>query len=283
MSTKAYITPQLLRWARERYGLSTAEAAERLHVSLDLLQEWEGGEALPTLRQAQDVASRLNVPLGYLFLSTPPSEDLPIPDLRRVADEPRSAASPELIDLVSDVLLKQEWYRDYQEREEAEPLPFIGKYSLADKPTTVATDIRQSIGLDATLRQEAQSLDGFLRKLIGRVESAGVLVLRSGIVQNNTHRALNVAEFRGFAISDRVAPLVFINGRDAKSAQIFTLGHELAHLWIGSSGISNPGYLRLPSQHENTTELFCNQVAANLLVPAEDFLSRWSSVESLDS
>jgi Zn-dependent peptidase ImmA (M78 family) len=282
MTTKAYITPELLRWAREREGLIPLEAAQRLHVSLELWEEWESGYALPTLRQAEELANRLNVPLGYLFLSEPRTERLPIPDIRTMADETPAAPSVDLRDVVNDVLLKQEWYRDYQESEGAEPLRFIKSFSEQDDPVTVASDIRKTIGINEVLRQEAHGLDEYLRKLILRIEAVGILVLRSRIVYNNVRRPLDHTEFRGFAISDPFAPLIFINGRDAKAAQVFTLAHELAHLWIGSTGISNPDQA-LPSQRSNETERYCNRVAAETLVPAADFQMRWSSTESLQN
>src|SRR3954453_6204481 len=219
MTTKAYITPALLRWAREREGLTSPEAAQRFHVSLELWEEWESGYALPTLRQVEVLATRLNVPLGYLFLSEPPTERLPIPDLRTMADESLAAPSVDLRDVVNDVLLKQEWYRDYQESQGAEPIRFIKSFSEQDNPATVASNIRKTIGINEVLRHEARSRDEYVRKLIQRVEAVGILVLRSRIVYNNVRRPLNHTEFRGFAISDPLAPLIFINGRDAKAAQ----------------------------------------------------------------
>jgi Zn-dependent peptidase ImmA (M78 family)/DNA-binding XRE family transcriptional regulator len=283
--TKAYINPKLLTWARERQGYSPAEAAARFHVSQDVVEEWEQGTSLPTLNQAQAVANSLSVPFGYLYLSEPPAERLPIPDLRRVAGEPAARPSPELRDLVADAWLKQAWYREYLEGEGAEPLPFIGRYSTHDSPELIAAEICQTIGIDSELRKEVHSWDEYLRKLVERVEAAGIIVLRSGIVYNNSRRALDPVEFRGFAISDPLAPLIFINGKDYRAAQIFTLAHELAHLWIGSSGIDKPEIEpphpeRLPAQQGDAVELFANRVAAEVLVPSGEFASRWSEAES---
>lgn len=99
--------------------------------------------------------------------------------------------------------------------------------------------------------------------------------MRSGVVRHNPSRTLEVDEFRGFAISDKIAPLVFINSRDAKAAQIFTLAHELVHIWIGASGISNPAPKRRTSEMPDDVERFCNQVAAQLLIPASGLSELW--------
>ena len=122
------------------------------------------------------------------------------------------------------------------------------------------------------IRRTSHTWDEFLRELTRSAEATGILVMRSGIVGGNTRRKLSVNEFRGFVISDDLAPLVFINGRDSKAAQIFTLVHELVHVWIDRSGISNPDPKDVPAELRNTVETFCNSVAAEVLVPHADFL-----------
>src|SRR5262249_30123596 len=146
--------------------------------------------------------------------------------------------------------------------------------SPSTDPDIVAADMRDTFGIDDELREEAQSSDQFLRAYVRRVEATGILVLRAGVVESNTHRPLRVDEFRGFVISDELAPLVFINARDAKTAQIFTLTHEIAHLWFGQSGISSPAEYRGP---ESATERLCNRVAAESLVPRTVLLRRWDN------
>lgn len=275
MATEAFITPEILRWARERDQLSTEKAAQRANVKPDRLQAWEKGTARPTFRQAQTLAQRLNIPFGYLFLSSPPEEKVLLPDLRTVGGQPASQPSAELRDTLSDALEKQSWYREYRENEGAEPLEFVGHYSSADAPEKIAASLRGVLGIDAELRERTASWEEFLRTLIARAEHAGILVLRSGIVGSNTHRPLRVEEFRGFAIADDLAPLIFINSRDAKGAQIFTLAHELAHLWVGASGISNPDYQAPASQQSNEVERLCNRTAAEVLLPKDQFRAFW--------
>ncbi|HMM61712.1 MAG TPA: ImmA/IrrE family metallo-endopeptidase, partial [Candidatus Rifleibacterium sp.] len=101
-------------------------------------------------------------------------------------------------------------------------------------------------------RGEAANWESFFNILVERSEQAGIIILRSGKVGNNTHRTLDVKEFRGFVIYDELAPFIFINGADAKAAQIFTLVHELAHVWLGASGVSNNG-LDTPEYRMNNT------------------------------
>lgn len=275
--TEALITPEMLRWARERSHLSTDGLAQKAHVKLEQLASWEAGEARPSFRQAQELARTLHVPFGYLFILSPPAETTAIPDLRTVLDVELQPLSSDFLDLLNDVLRKQQWYLEYLQEQRADPLDFIGRYKLDDAPEQVARDIGQSIGVDETLRREAIHWEDFLMKLIRRAEAAGILVLRSGVVGNNPYRKLSVQEFRGFAISDKLAPLIFLNGRDAKAAQIFTLAHELAHLWIGESGISNPDLGKpVPNGHQEI-ERFCNLTAAELLVPRSQFLADWQS------
>ena len=118
-----------------------------------------------------------------------------------------------------------------------------------------------------------------MRALTRRVERLGIMVLRSGVVGNDTHRTLDVEEFRGFAITDEVAPLIFINSRDFRGAQIFTLAHEMAHIWVGEAGVSNPDYSMRSTEEDSEVELFCSRVAVEMLVPTTDFQQRWDQVQ----
>jgi Zn-dependent peptidase ImmA (M78 family)/DNA-binding XRE family transcriptional regulator len=274
--TEALISHQVLRWARERRRISVREAADRLGVEPDRWTAWEEGTERPTFRQAQSVARALNVTFGYLFLPEPPTHELDLPDLRTVAGQLPVIPSPELTDVVNDALRKQRWYREYLEDEGAQPVPFIGRFSSEDDWDTIASDMRRTLGVNMDLRRQASDWEDFLRRLIARVEDAGVLVLRNSVVGSNNYRALDVDEFRGFVISDAIAPLIFINSRDSLSAQVFTLAHELAHLWLGSTGISNPNYRRTFSEQSNLTERACNYIAAETLLPHQELITHWN-------
>lgn len=285
MSTQAFINHRVLKWARERRDITEAAVAKRLGTSPSKVRSWEAedGEAHPTLRQAQNIAGILNVPLGYLFLSEPPSLTTELPDLRTVSGDPVQNPSPELLDQLYDVLRKQSWYREYRESQLVEPLPFVARFSIDDTPEAIALGIAASLGIDDEMRRQSVSWQAFLTAFVRKAEAAGILVFRSGIVESNTHRPLSVKEFRGFAIADDLAPAVFINAKDAKVAQTFTLAHELAHLWIGESGVSNPNYAIRADEQPNQIDRLCDKVATEVLVPEADFLNRWSDSADTDS
>jgi Zn-dependent peptidase ImmA (M78 family)/transcriptional regulator with XRE-family HTH domain len=269
MTATAQINPQILRWMRQRSGLGVAEVAAAAGVKLEQISGWEAGDGAPTFRQAQRLAQAMHAPFGYLFLATPPPEVLPIPDLRTVAGSERPNPSLDLRETVRVALQRQEWYADYLRDQGQLPLPFVGRFSVESDIKSVAADIRAVLGQD--LQQMHSTQDAYLSHLVQCAESAGVLVMRSGIVGSNTHRSLDVGEFRGFAISHPLAPLVFINSADAPAARLFTLVHELAHIWLGDSGVSSgaPGSQR-------REEVFCNAVAGEFLAPRELFLSLWA-------
>ena len=273
--TKAMVTPNLLVWARERRGMELSDLASKLRVKMQDLAAWETGERMPTFRQAQRLSQVLYVPFGYLYLPEPPTEELPIADFRAIPGQVPPKPSPDLLDLLSVVVAKQQWFQEYRESEGIEELPFIGRFTTADPEKVVAADIREVIDIDGA-RQQVSSWEEFMKALTRNAERSGIMVMRSGIVGNNPHRPLDVQEFRGFSISDHISPLIFINGRDFKGAQLFTLAHELAHIWTGEGGVSNPDYGLRFKQEDNAVELFCNRVAAETLVPSEDFKSQWS-------
>jgi Zn-dependent peptidase ImmA (M78 family) len=270
------LKPQVLRWARERAGLSTRELAEKLKTKPEVVRDWELSGEL-SFSRAEKLAKVTYTPFGYLYLETPPEEKLPVPDFRTVAGKELKRPSPDLLDVLYDALRRQDWFRDYLIAYGEEPLSFVGSIKLEDSPDEVATRIRHGIHLDTEVRSNARNWEEALRLQIEGMEESGVLVMRSGIVGNNTHRQLSVDEFRGFALSDPYAPLVFINSRDSKGAQMFTLAHEIVHIWLGVSGVSNLEATYAPNHR---IERFCNRVAAEMLVPAAELRAEWHTVRN---
>lgn len=253
----------VLRWAAERAWLSEAVLSKRFRK----WPLWLAGEAQPTLRQLEDFARLTHTPIGYFFLPQPPELRLPVPDLRTLGDETLGEPSSALLDTLFLCQQRQDWFREYARMHGLPRLPFVGSVSVHQAPEAVALSIRQALALSVEGRQQLRTWSEALRELIGKTEDAGILLMASSIVGSNSHRSLDVEEFRGFALSDEFAPLIFLNGSDSKAAQMFTLAHELAHIWLGASGISNTEASSVPEQH---VERWCNRVAAELLMPMEE-------------
>ncbi|MCS4276547.1 Zn-dependent peptidase ImmA (M78 family) [Mycetocola sp. BIGb0189] len=260
MTVRIPVAPEILTWALERAGLSEHTA----HARFPKIQEWIDGESLPTYKQIEHFAQSTHVPLGYLFLEEPPVEPVPLPDFRTRGNTRLSSFSAELRETIYDCEIKQEWYRTYAIRSGAEPLRFVGSVSHAADPRTVAAQIRLAIGLTPEKRRSFSNSEEMLRGLIDMIEATGVLVPISSVVKGNNNRPLDPDEFGGFAMSDTFAPLIFVNAADTRAAQIFTIIHELAHIWAGESALSDP--LRA-QRSTNRNELWCNQVAGEVLVP----------------
>lgn len=278
----AYITPQIAKWARERAQMSVEQLAGVLKVDSRTVAAWESGQQSPPFAGAEKLADKLRIPFGYLFLSKPPSDDFPLPDLRTVGNVAVSKPSLNFLEVVNDALLKQQWYSEYLEESGAKRVTFVGGFRIAHGVEEVAASMSKVLGIDRRTREEATSWQSFLTHIIRRAEDLGVLVMQRGIVGNNTKRCLDVEEFRGFVIADKFAPLVFINARDAKAAKNFTIVHELCHLWIGESGISNPNLRRRSADETNAIERFCNKVAADVLAPETELLRRWKAGSGID-
>lgn len=278
MSVRVEVRPRVLEWARARSGIDD-EVWEQRFPRYDA---WLAGEAAPTLKQLEDFARKTHTPVGFLFLEQPPIETVPIPDFRTIGDRPVAAAgevvSADLLDVIYACERRQEWYRDNQLLEGEPPLPFIGVASTADAVDDVAGQMREVLDWSAQSRAACRTSDAALTWLRERAEAAGVLVMISGIVGSNTHRTLDPQEFRGFALVDRYAAVVFVNGADSKAAQVFTLVHELAHLWLGETALSD---LDPQSIRSNAVERWCNQVAAEFLVPMAEFRQRFDALADL--
>jgi Zn-dependent peptidase ImmA (M78 family) len=262
MTTIAASIP-VLRWAAQRARLHDDDLATRFRK----WPLWLSGEAQPTLKQLEDFARLTHTAFGYFFLPQPPALALPVPDFRTMRDEALAEPSSDLLDTLYLCQQRQDWYRDHARMHGLPTLPFVGSASVQDAPEAVAQQLRERLGLSTEARRQLPTWTDTLRQLIAKAEDAGVMVMVSSVVGSNSHRKLDVGEFRGFALADSLAPLVFLNGADSKAAQMFTLAHELAHVWLGATGVSDTQAGQVPEQQ---TERWCNQLAAELLMPLEE-------------
>lgn len=271
----AHIKAALLTWVVDQSGRTREDIAGELNVAVDVLAEWERADSLPTFGQAVELAEYLGIPFGYLFLSSPPKRKIPVPDKRTLRGATPFSANFKL--LLTDVLIRQDWYRQHATDAGAKRLAFVGSASLSDDPQQLASKIRQTINISPDDRRKTYSWSDYLSRLSGKVEDAGVLVMRSGVV-GNTERRIDWKEVQGFALADALAPVVFVNSSDFVAARIFTLAHELVHIWLGESAISNPNQGEVTVS--DTVEGFCNRVATEILVPQRTFPTVWKQTPS---
>lgn len=267
------VKPELLRWACERAGRSIDSLAQR--QSLRNLPAWVSGEERPTFKQLEKLAHATYTPFGYFFLPRPPEESVPIPDLRTVGNRYIGRPSPDLLDTIHAMQRRQGWLHGELTECEAEPLDFVGSARAADDPQGVGLEMRRMVGLEDGWAAQVRTWQEAVSELRRAIEQLGVMAVINGVVGNNTHRKLEVEEFRGFTLCDEYAPLIFVNGADAKSAQMFTLVHELAHVWLGESGLTDTGLISRPSRE---VESWCDQAAAEFLVPAQELKACWRDV-----
>ena len=254
------VKPELLRWARERADADV----DSLVRKFPKYREWESGDVQPTVKQLEKFAMTVHAGIGYFFLSEPPEEPFPIPDFRAVSDAPAGRPSLNLLHTIYLCQQRQDWYQEFACAEGEDPLPFVGSATLSEDIETAAARMRDALGFDLEERRDFSTWADASRRLVDKADALGVLVMVSGVVGSNSHRKLDPKEFRGFALADDHAPLIFVNGADTKAVQMFTLAHELAYLWLGETALSDS---RLDAVPEHAVEVWCNQVAAELLVP----------------
>ena len=262
--TEVEISPEIRQWALKYAECSRDEIRDN--------HSWVGQGGNPSVPQLKGFSKAAGLPVHYMLLKTPPNwPRLPpdVHDFRGKKSDKRPSSN--LLDTLYSCQHRQDWYRSYLEASEQEELPFVGSASCDDSVVEVASKIRHTLGFDLEKQTKCKTWEEALRTFAKCARDTGVLVMVNGVVGNNPHRRLDPDEFRGFALSDRVAPLIFINGKDSKSAQMFTLAHELAHLWLGKggTGISNADMLDR-AQGYNKVEKWCDQVAAELLVPTKE-------------
>ena len=264
------LEPRVLRWARTRAGLSEEQLAKKMGLVPERVLEWEATGNIK-LSWVERLAEKTYTPYGALYLDEPPVETLPVADFRTVGSGALQTPSPELLDTIGLAMERQEWFREFAIASGQDALDWVGKLKGDEEVEQAAQWIRERFGLETAEDLDVKTWEEAMRHHCEDLESAGVLVMRNSVVGNNNSRPLEVEEFRGFALADDYAPLLFINSRDWKAAQLFTLMHELVHLVLNVSGVSNPKETYAPGQ---SYERFCNAVAAEILVPAAELRDR---------
>lgn len=270
MSVLINVNPDVLSWVKNQV-LPTDVIAT--------LNDWISGAKVPNVKAIRDFSKKTHIPFGFFFMKTPPEEELSIAHCRTIGSSQIQRASRELIDTFNSMVNIKDWMSEYNKRNGFDELSFVGAFTESDNVNTIAHDIRQKLELQTdwfTAQRTPEKSFSFLRS---QISNLGVLILQNGIVSTNTKRKLSVQEFRAFTLLDKYAPLIFINSNDSHNGKVFSLIHELAHIWIGKENLFNDSYFK--ASHDNHTEQICNAIAAEILVPHKNFLAEWSKLSDI--
>ena len=285
-SVIAHITPRVFAWARESAGYTVAEVANRLNRDSGEVHAWEEEDGrFPTLPQAKQAANLFGRPVGVFFLAEPPDEKI-LPEFR-VLPGASQKQSPQLRRFARHVVHRCEWAASVLAAEGGKPLAVIGKANLRDDdPAEVAIKIREWLSAPLAETISQKNIGDALQWWTKKIESAGVFVFGTN---THRHRTVPIDEMRGLAEINPIAPAVAVNAADAVSARIFTLIHEVAHLWLRREGITRGdsfahfiAHRGQPKNADAKTEMFCNRVAAATLMPTAEFRDAWNAQTAED-
>lgn len=267
MRTEVNINTNILTWAITRAGYDLQEFT----LKVPNVQKWLDGDKNPTVKQLEDFSKKVYLPFGFLFLEEPPKEDLPIPFFR-TNNTKATKVSVNVYDTILLLQKRQDWLRDYLLENEFPELTFFGKFEKSNDISGIVKDIRKTLNLNESWASDFRTWQEALNYLSEQIENAGIITVFNGIVENNTRRKIPVQECRGFVLADSIAPFMYINNSDSKAAQMFTIVHELAHIWTGHSA----GFdFRQLQPADDPVEKICDKVAAEFLVPEVTFNDVW--------
>ncbi len=269
---EALITPSVIRWARERAGLSIDQAAKKIGRPKEDIIAWETGTSLPSIPQARKASEVYKRPLAVFYLPKPPKDFDTLRDFRSLPVDYPPEYSPELALLIRTAKYRQEWMREFIIEEGVSELSFVGSVSLDDTPQNISRSILDKLNLSPEEQINCPTRYEALRLWIDKTERAGIYIFRQG--------QIDLKEVRGFVMCDEYAPFIYINSEDALAAQLFTLAHELAHLWLNQGGISNLEPFERNRQDDATMiEAFCNKIAAEAVLDQKIFYQKWHKQE----
>lgn len=274
MSTRIEnINKEIIEWAIIRNGNSL----EDFYGQNSIVESWIKGEKKPTVKQLEAFTHKVHVPFGYMFLTHPPEENIPLPFFRTLSQNNNNKVSLNTYHTIQMIQDRQNWLTEHLEELAFPDLNFVGKFNIKNDYQTIVNDIRSTLNLEHDWASKHNNWEQALDFLSNKIEEIGIIVTFNGIVGTNTHRVIDVNECRGFVLVNNKAPFLFINSADAKAAQMFTLIHELAHVWLGeSAGFDNQNLL--PA--EDPLEILCDKIAAEFLVPKFQLLKKWETTQN---
>lgn len=267
MRNEVNVNNNMLIWAITRAGYDVPAFTQKFPK----IKEWLEGHKKPTIKQLEEFSKKVYLPFGYLFLPQPPQEKVPIPFFRTDGHQ-ADKVSINVYDTILLLRQRQDWLSNHLKDNDLRPLPYVGKYRKSLEVDAIVADIRETLQLPRHWASQCKTWQEAQAYLVLHIEDKGIITIFNGVVGNNTHRPIPVDECRGFVLVDEYAPFMFVNNSDSKSAQMFTIVHELAHIWTGHSAGFDFRNLQ-PARHP--VEILCDKVAAEFLVPAQEFEEVW--------
>lgn len=268
------INPKVLIWARKTAHLDIDDIPEST-VAREKLLKIESGEDLPTLSQLEKLSKKYERSLYTLMEQEIPEDDyIAIPFFRR---HDKTAYNSALALFIRDIQRKQDWARNYLLSEGYDELDFVGSINLRSNLKNAARDIRSKLELPSF--SNFRDNDDYLKGIKDNLERNHIFVSITG--SNNPRMSIDLEDAQGFAIVDKTAPFIFVNTKNTTNAKVFTLIHEVAHLFLNESGISeDPIRFRTPSCREDEIENFCNMVASEVLMPEDIFHREFGLIQN---
>lgn len=273
MQPSVNLAPEIIDWIFQKVRM------DKISQSIvNNLRQWSIGEKKPTFGEIEAISKATHIPLGYFFLKTPPAEDLTLIEYRTIDSLELQNPSRNLLDTIHDMQNVQEWMHDYLIDNGSDKLDFIGSFKDNHDVDQVVADMKKRLNLSkAWFSQSKDAWDSF-KKLREAADDIGIVIMLNGVVGSNTHRKLEIEEFRAFTLIDEYAPIIFINSNDSQNAKLFSLVHELAHIWIGVNDLFNDRFNNAPQVSDIETK--CNAIAGEFLVPQELFEKKWNEQNS---
>lgn len=268
MAKGVKIKPIIIQWAVR----SSDRELDELSNKFKKINQWISEESELTVSEINKLSNELKIPFGYFFLQEPPNEEIELLKYRTIDSEENNKPSRELIDTIKLMETKQSFMRDTMIEDGFSLLEFVGSANLSIPPADLAEKIKKRLGIEGNWNYKNK--DAF-NTLLKACSDNGIVIMRNSVVGTSTNRKLNINEFRAFVLIDEYAPFVFLNTNDSYRAMIFSLCHELVHIWLGIDELYNNDYKQDQNYNNKKLEAYCNQVSAELLLPATAVLSNY--------
>ncbi len=274
-AVKINVSKPVLHWIAGQPGVENLN-----HELSSRLKDWINESAEPTFSQIQKLSSAIGIPFGYFFLNKPPVENVPLLKFRSVENEEIVEPSRELINTIHYMENVQDWIKDYKKSNSFSELEYVGCLRNEKDSHKIARKILDYLELSSDWYKEHKDKRKAFNFLRERLNYIGITVMMNGVCGNNTHKPLSIKEFRAFCMVDKLAPLIFINSTDSDGAKIFSLLHELVHIWLGIDDLYNDW--KQSGISEKNVDQLCNSVASLLIIPDGSFDQEWDNLSLSD-